>query len=89
MQMSHGQDAHASPNHDLMSLKQDCLETFSPVFANTQIVESSAKDTAIAKSTGRDEETKSSAAMVRLRTLQFTSLSTTSDLEHTNRIQQK
>ena len=85
-QISCGQDTHASPNHDTMNLKHHCLETFLPVFTNTQMVESSVKDTEIVKSTGRDEEITSLIAMVRSCMTQSASLSTKSDTEHIIRI---
>ena len=56
---------HASNEPEVVRLRKCCLETFLPMLANTQNVESSMKETVSTKATGREEDMTSMIAMTR------------------------
>ena len=84
-----GQNIFTSTNVEFQRFNKHFLETFLPSFANSQMVESSIKDTVTIQTTGREEETRSLIAMVRSCMLEPVKSLTKSDPEYTSRIRKK
>ena len=75
---------HVSNEPEVVRLRKYCLETFLPMFTNAQNVESSTKDTASTKATGKEEDMTSMIAMMRSCLLQpITALTKMTQIAHT------